>query len=200
MSQTSTSTTNAPAIPGLYLRGSLVGLRPVEEGDLDRCYVWLNDWDVIRFTSSWMPKTIGAERAWLTKDRSHNDDFSFAVVRLSDGLHVGNGGIHQVDWQGRCATMGLIIGDRTAQDRGLGRETEALLLRFAFMRLNLHRVQASVYSNNPRSRHVAELVGLRHEGTRRQRIFRDGKYYDEDVFGILRSEWDAREAASENLA
>lgn len=187
----------APEIHGLYLRGERVGLRPPEAGDADRLYDGFNDPEVLQFISSWQPKSRAFEADWCSKPRSYQDDFTFAVVVLADGRHVGNGGLHLIDWAAQCATMGLVIFDRAAQNQGYGREVEALLLRFAFRALNLHRVQASVYSNNPRSRRVAELVGLRYEGARRQRVYRDGRWYDEQVFGILRDEWEADQAAAE---
>ena len=44
-------------------------------------------------------------------------------------------------------------------------------------------------SCNPASRRVMEKIGMIYEGTLRQDLFKDGKYYDIDRLSILRSEY-----------
>ena len=178
-------------IPGLYLRGTRVGFRPLELDDLERCYTWLNDWEILRYVSHMLPKSREQERAWLARERG-NDDFPLALVLLEDGTHIGNGGIHAVDWANRHGTAGLIIGAKGAQNHGYGREAEELLLDFAFRRLNLNRVEAEVHSDNPRSLKVAERVGMVIEGRRRERLLRNGAFVDDHIVGMLASEWFAR--------
>lgn len=176
-------------IPGLRIRGKRIGFRPLEEGDAKRCYCWFNDGEILRFVIDQFPKTMTYETEWLKQDRSSHDDVTMALVVLDDGQHIGNGGLHRIDWHNRCATMGLVIGDKDAQNKGYGTEAETLLMEFGFQVLGLDRIQASVITNNPRSRKVAERVGFRYEGARRRRYFRDGEWFDEEVFGILREEW-----------
>jgi RimJ/RimL family protein N-acetyltransferase len=177
------------AIPGLRIRGEKVGFRPLEEGDAERCYIWFNDGEILRFINDQFPKTHTFELEWLKKYGVSRDDVTMSLLELVSGKHIGNGGLHQIDWQNRCATMGLVIGDKEAQNKGYGTEAEKLLMEFGFMVLNLERIQASVIGNNPRSRKVAERVGFKLEGARRRRYYREGEWYDENLFGILKTEW-----------
>jgi RimJ/RimL family protein N-acetyltransferase len=56
--------------------------------------------------------------------------------------------------------------------------------------MNINKVNLNVYSFNERA--IASYVkcGFKVEGRLRQRIFRDGKYHDEVIMGILRSEFE----------
>lgn len=65
------------------------------------------------------------------------------------------------------------------------------ILRFAFFELNLHRVELEVFDFNPRVIRCYEKAGFRHEGTRRQRLFHDGRYRDAHWMAILRHEFQA---------
>ena len=55
--------------------------------------------------------------------------------------------------------------------------------------LNLHRVELEVYDFNPRAMRCYEKAGFRHEGTRRQALFRDGRYHDTHHMAILYEEF-----------
>lgn len=63
------------------------------------------------------------------------------------------------------------------------------LLRFVFLELNLHRVELEVYDFNPRAMRCYEKAGFRLEGTRRQVLYRDGRYHDIHQMGILQEEF-----------
>jgi len=52
----------------------------------------------------------------------------------------------------------------------------------------LHRIFLHVYSHNERAQRVYEKVGFVHEGTLREAYFRNGRYYDDLIMGILDTE------------
>ena len=64
------------------------------------------------------------------------------------------------------------------------------MIDYAFRELDLNRVYAQCYADNPASRRVLEKAGMTHEGTLRQHSFRLGRFADDLQFGILRSEWE----------
>jgi len=66
---------------------------------------------------------------------------------------------------------------------------------FAFDELNLHRVTATVFSNNERSIALFEKLGFRREGVYREFLQRDGRRYDMYLYGLLRPEWEAQNAS-----
>jgi RimJ/RimL family protein N-acetyltransferase len=64
-----------------------------------------------------------------------------------------------------------------------------LALDFAFKELNLHRIQLTVYSYNPRAIRMYEKLGFQLEGTYREFLLRDGQHYDMLLYGLLSHEW-----------
>lgn len=85
--------------------------------------------------------------------------------------------------------MGLGIGERDFWGKGYGTDLMKLILRYAFLEVNLRRVTLTVFEYNPRAIRAYEKAGFRHEGRIRGGLYRDGKRYDELFMGVLREEW-----------
>ncbi|MEK7160688.1 MAG: GNAT family protein, partial [Patescibacteria group bacterium] len=75
------------------------------------------------------------------------------------------------------------------QECGYGTEAAKLMLDFGFNQLNLHRIDSSALDFNKRSINMHLKLGFKKEGCRRQKIFKNGLYHDEVLFGLLREEW-----------
>jgi RimJ/RimL family protein N-acetyltransferase len=82
-----------------------------------------------------------------------------------------------------------MLGEPEEWGKGYGSEATRLVLRYAFETLNLNRVWLHVYEYNERGLRAYEKAGFRREGRLRQEMFRDGRYWDTIVMGILRDEW-----------
>jgi RimJ/RimL family protein N-acetyltransferase len=67
---------------------------------------------------------------------------------------------------------------------------------FGFGQLNLKVIYLVVVLFNTRATAVYERMGFVNEGLLRQRVYRDGAYYDEQSMSILKTEWEARSAGS----
>nr|WP_206076217.1 GNAT family protein [Marinitoga lauensis] len=77
-------------------------------------------------------------------------------------------------------------------NNGYGTEAMKLLVNFIFDEMNINKVKLHVFSFNKRAIRSYEKVGFKVEGVLREQIFREGKYHDEIIMGILRREWQKR--------
>jgi RimJ/RimL family protein N-acetyltransferase len=68
-----------------------------------------------------------------------------------------------------------------------------VLLRYAFVELNLARVSLATFAANTRAIRSYQKAGFALEGTPREVVRRDGRRSDDAVMGILRDEWRSRE-------
>lgn len=68
-----------------------------------------------------------------------------------------------------------------------------LAVNYAFLELNLNRMELQVYSHNLRDQKCYFKVGFKKEGRRKQAIFTNGEYYDSILMAILQAEWKKRE-------
>lgn len=75
--------------------------------------------------------------------------------------------------------------------RGHGVATEAacVLVNYLFNLTPIQRIQAMITDGNEASCHVAERVGMQHEGVCRKAGFGRGTYVDLHLYSILREEW-----------
>ena len=72
---------------------------------------------------------------------------------------------------------------------GYGTEAAREMLRFGFENLQLHRIDAGHFANNPASGHILRKLGMKHEGTTREHILKWDEYLDVEIYGLLVQEY-----------
>ena len=172
-----------------FLIGEWIYLRPLAEADLDRCLRWINDPEILFTLGRRFPMSRTLEREWLASRYKSENELSLALVLKDGDRHIGNCGFNEIDRGNRRAVFGILIGESERWGCGYAPEAARLLLRFGFAELNLHRISLEVYSHNMRARRAYEKAGFVHEGTMRESYFRNGRYHDTLIMGILKSEW-----------
>ncbi len=91
----------------------------------------------------------------------------------------------------RCSELAIDI-VREYQGNGYGMEVLNWTLAWAFEKAGLHRVELEYLGWNERVRPLYERAGFVEEGRRRKCYFKDGKWWDEILMGILDDEWKLR--------
>jgi RimJ/RimL family protein N-acetyltransferase len=140
------------------------------------------------------PVSVAAEADFIDGASKDPSRVVLGICDAADDAVVGVSGIHRIDAQSRNGLFGLFIGDRARWGRGLGTEVTRLMTGMAFETLNLHRVYLHVVAHNERGIRAYRRVGYRKEGVLREDFFREGRFHDTLVMGILRGEWEARRA------
>ena len=174
--------------------GKRVYLRPLERRDASLVQPWLNDPEVTRTLRTHGPLSLRAEEAFIDRVTQGGNEVVAVIVRRDVDVAVGVTGLHQFDHKARHAVFGITIGDKEAWGLGFGTEATFLMVRHAFETLNLNRVMLQVYEHNPAGLRVYEKVGFRKEGVLRQDCYREGRYLDTVVMGMLRTEWEEAKA------
>jgi RimJ/RimL family protein N-acetyltransferase len=186
--------------------GEKVRLRAVEEEDLPRFARWLNDPEVRKGLTLYLPLSIHDEEDWFEQMRKRPDEEKPLVIEIEteDGWEpVGNCGLFGLDWRVRSAEVGIFIGAKQYWNQGYGTNVMRLILKHGFETLNLNRIHLRVHANNPRAKRAYEKVGFVLEGRMRQAHFDRGEYHDVFFMSVLRSEWlesDDRKKAAEEEA
>jgi RimJ/RimL family protein N-acetyltransferase len=174
--------------------GERVRLRAIERGDIPTFVRWFNDPEVRQYLLMYEPMSEAKEEQWF-EEHLQSKDFIFGIeVRTDDGwVLIGNLALNNIDWKNRSATFGIVLGEKDYWGQGYGTDAARTMLKFAFEELNLHRVMLDVYDFNPRAMRCYEKVGFRHEGTKREALFRDGRYHDVHIMAILQHEFLAKQ-------
>jgi RimJ/RimL family protein N-acetyltransferase len=172
-----------------FLIGSTIYLRPLELADGPTITPWLNDPETARFLRRHRPISLIQEEEYLKHVATSEQDLALGIVLRDGDRLIGATGFHDVEPRNRSASFGIVLGDKTTWGKGHGTEATRLIVGYAFETMNLNRVWLHVYEYNPRALRVYEKVGFRQEGRLRQDTYRDGRYWDTIVMGILREEW-----------
>ncbi len=108
--------------------------------------------------------------------------FDFGIYRRSDGVFMGNIGVHSINWAHECCELGYWI---ASEHEGCGFVSEAVIaLRNVCFAVGLHRIEIRCEPSNKRSTAVAERCGFKLEGHLRQNRVLFGRYRDTLVFGV----------------
>jgi RimJ/RimL family protein N-acetyltransferase len=174
------------------LKGEKIYLNAITREDVPQFGRWFGNLELLAnlWTGPLFPQTQEDEYEWFDRMRK-SDDYDFAMRTLDDDVLIGSISLKAPEWKNRCAVFGIAIGDPNYWGKGYGTDATQVILRYAFLELNLQRVELWVYSYNPRAVRTYEKVGFKHEGTRRKAVFRDGEYIDVLLMGILLEEWQA---------
>jgi RimJ/RimL family protein N-acetyltransferase len=173
--------------------GKLVRLRAYELSDLDALMTWVNDEEVTRNLAAPMiyPLSRATEENYLSANAVGNDAERRWAIETLAGEYLGGISLMTIDWINRSAQVGIVIGSKPNWGKGFGTDAMRLVLRFAFDKMNLHRVWLNVYAFNVRGIKSYEKCGFRHEGVLREYRFLDGRYHDSLLMAILESEYRA---------
>jgi RimJ/RimL family protein N-acetyltransferase len=95
--------------------------------------------------------------------------------------------ILNIDWQSRRAEAGWDI-YKAHRRLGYGKEMVKAGVDYCFNVINLRRLDAQILENNEASLKCAKKAGFLCEGLQKKAIFKNGKYLDNYLFGLLREE------------
>jgi len=180
-----------------FAEGPHVILRPLERTDLNERYLgWLNDPEVTRYTETGaFPSTAEDLENFYRSVTGSRNDVIFAVVDKESGRHIGNVKLGPIQWVYRCATFGILIGEKDFWGKGAGEEATRLMVEYGFQRLNLHRIDLGVFAEHEAAVRCYEKVGFKVEGRMREDLFQAGQYKDRLWMGLLRSEYKSKRTA-----
>ncbi len=85
--------------------------------------------------------------------------------------------------------IGFAIADTGARGQGFAKEAVGLLVDYLFSGYPTERVAAFTDVENLPAQRVLEGLGFQREGILRRAMFRDGRWCDIAVYGVLRDEW-----------
>jgi RimJ/RimL family protein N-acetyltransferase len=177
--------------------GDRIRFRGAERSDLPTFVRWINDPDVTAGLSMYHPFSQAEEDGWFERMLARPADEHVLVIEAripgeGGGEHwkmIGTCGFAPIDWRNRCAEFGINIGEKSYWNQGYGTETVRLLCKHGFETLNLNRIYLRVLDTNPRAIRAYEKAGFTHEVRMRQAEFRQGKYINMLVMGLLCSEF-----------
>jgi RimJ/RimL family protein N-acetyltransferase len=173
------------------LRGELIGLRAVQDSDIEVFEAeLLNDVETrVRSTGRpWLPVAPGAADSPYREAQGRDTVVRFAAVELVTGELAGEAVVSAIDLHNRHAEIGLVL--RPAfRGRHLGTDIVRVLCRYGFAIRGLHRLQISTLADNYAMIGAATRAGFVPEGTMRDAGWVNGSFADGVILSQLITEW-----------
>lgn len=129
--------------------------------------------------------------AW-DRQRQFDAAYGFGLFLRADDQFIGEvslGTVHRGPFQ--SASIGYWVDERHA-GHGYVLEGVALIIRYGFDDLGLHRLEAAIVPRNAASRRVAAKLGLRDEGTSQRFLQINGVFEDHVRYAITIEEFQVR--------
>jgi RimJ/RimL family protein N-acetyltransferase len=167
---------------------SRVVLRPVAESDLDLLEQLTND-----------PVAAGAHQwfGWHDPGFLRRRWRETGMLTADGGMLVPTLGgrlLGLVSWHrsrtgptSYCWSIGLVLAPE-ARGHGHGTEAQRLLVDYLFAHTQLNRVEATTEVDNRAEQRALEKAGFTREGILRGYGFRDGRWRDNFVYSVVRSD------------
>jgi RimJ/RimL family protein N-acetyltransferase len=132
---------------------------------------------------------------WMLRGWQNRELFIFSAWDRATSSYVGETYLANPDWHVPSLELGYFV-VTTQTGRGLAAEAGAAVVDVAFEHFGVERIDLQCMADNVASAHVAERIGFRLEGRQRRRHRkRDGELVDRLWYGLLRSEWAARQTS-----
>lgn len=163
-----------------------VKLKEMQESDLSLVLSWRNQ-EFIRklmYNSAVISKEEHVE--WFNKIQKQNT--SEALVFYFNNKPYGVINIHNINTLNGTCDWGFYIGEKDAPS-GLGKILGYLGIQFIFYELNMRKICAEVLEFNKKSYFFHKKIGFDEEGILKEQIYKEGKYIDVILFGLLEKKW-----------
>jgi RimJ/RimL family protein N-acetyltransferase len=110
----------------------------------------------------------------------NNEERICLAFETLDGEYVGGGNLHGINK--RNGTFGIFFG---ADEERYAVAGAKLMLEYAFNELRLNNCHTGLIENDTKSQSAFAKLGFTLEGVRRQQVFHKGKYWNENLYGLL---------------
>lgn len=136
---------------------------------------------------------------WVGEVRSEADEAAFIGRSRADAPSWGVFETRSERLVGAASLVPVLPADRAQvrfgvwiradrQDRGYASEAGKLIIEYAFRKLGSHRISARLDPANRSFRRVLKKLGFRYEGCLRDDQRLNGRWVDQECWGLLKSE------------
>ena len=184
-----------------YLRGQRVVLRALKVSDFQEWKKvrlenidWLTKWEPTR--PAGMPDVINDRNAFgarcNARDRERHLGSGYGFGIFVNDIFCGEINLSSIQ---RGPFQSCYVGywiDEGHAGNSYTPEALAVVLKYAFEDLNLHRVQVAIIPRNTSSRRVVEKLSMREEGIAERYLEINGEWEDHIRYAFTSEEWDSR--------
>jgi RimJ/RimL family protein N-acetyltransferase len=176
------------------LQTSRLILRGLEESDADAILAYASSPTITRYV---LWETHTSKEATLTFLREHVMPHYLEKVpepygiclKESPQIVIGTVGCFWNKQANRTMEMGYVLSEAYHR-RGIVAEAARAVLGYVFANTDVERVEAHSVAENVPSQQVMQKIGMTREGRLRSALFHRGRFWDIEMYSVLRAEWE----------
>lgn len=170
------------------LKGERVTLRALEPTDAEALYQWHLDHEFSDLDGVIYPTSRASWEEFVGKIATPSFNELILGIEIQPAELIGYISLKRTRPEERNADFGIAI-RKENWSQAYGRDATNTIPCFAFNEMNLHRVTLTVLDYNERAQRCYLACGFREEGRLREAKYREGRYCDKIVMGVLKSEY-----------
>ncbi len=172
------------------IAGEKVTLREVRESDAQALLAMLTSDEVAEFVSP-LPRTVDGFLGFIKEahhERTRGNSFCYGVVPNGYDDAMGLFQVRQLEPGFGSGEWGFAIGS-PFWGSGVFLDGARAIIDFAFGVVGTHRLEARSITTNGRGNAALRKVGAMQEGVLRRSFQRNGRYFDQILWSILKEDW-----------
>lgn len=156
-----------------------VKLLPIEYEDVVLLNKWKNDKEVFKYLGGgYRPTSLSQQKNWMDKFIDNTMENQRYIIVDEENEKVGQIGLYQISNIHRTCSLGIYIGVKEKQGRGIASKAYKALEKYAKSYLNIRKIHLEVVGENERAIHMYEKLGFYVCGKYQKERYIDGKYID----------------------
>ena len=163
-------------------------IRDFKIDDINALVTYANDYDVSKFMRDSFPFPYTKDNAeqWVNLVITNKSLLYFAIANEKE-LIGGIGAVAFDDVHRYTSEVGFWLG-KPYWNKGITTNALKVFCNYLFNYYNFNRLTANVFEGNDASRKVLEKVGFILEGRQRKSVFKENKFIDHYIYGLLKEE------------
>jgi RimJ/RimL family protein N-acetyltransferase len=175
----------------MNILGKKVYLRAMEPEDMEAFRSMINDPDTEYMLGGWSyPVSTRQQMDWYENAIKGRNDLRWAVADIENNQLLGMVNLVDIDWKNGTAMHGIrLLQGEQYRGHGYGTDAVETLMRYAFEELRLNRLETTILEYNDISKALYRKCGWVKEGVKRESVFRKGQFYNQQLWGIISSDY-----------
>lgn len=166
-------------------------LRPISLKDNEQVFNYRSDSETNKY-QGFIPKELKEVNDFISKNpiefNQPNTWFQLVIIEKTSNEIIGDIGIRFIGEDGFQCELGCTI-SKWNQGKGFATNAMKMTIDYLFKTLDKHRIISSVHPENINSIRLLERLKFRKEAHFKKSLWIDGKWMDDVIYGILKSEW-----------
>ncbi len=178
--------------------GYRVYLKNLAPEDADKLAEKANDYQVAYNIAEWGSFPHPYQKAdaltfidFATKGQMTGTELHMGIFLIETNELIGVLGLKNISVKNKKAELGYWIAQKYWK-KGLGTEATAIIAEYAFGKLQLHKMQAKVFTFNEASVKILQKLGFEREGLLKDDVFHKDDFADNLVFGLLKNNYKSK--------